>query len=180
MDISPQARLVKASGKIENLENTLKAYVGMGKNAQVLKGVVCTEKTPAWSKKVSGQFWQKVASLDAKKLALFLSDDSLVGLKNAVVRMMHNNAVDNELALLGIQGTTLTGLHKKVELPNQFYFGQMPVWTAIEAEMVVKRVKMTPEQVELCRGLAITGAVVDKLYPLIEPEEVVEVVEVAV
>ena len=174
MDISPQARLVKSQGKIENLENTLKTYIGMGKNAQILKQVVCTENAPSWSKKVSSQFWQKVASLDAKKLALFLSDDSLVGLKAAITRMMHNAAVDAELALVDIKGATLTGLHKKIEMPNEFYYGQMPVWTELESAAVIKRVKMTPEQVELCRGLAITGAVVDKLYPVVEPEEIAE------
>ena len=170
MEISPQAKLVKSQGTIENLENTLKAYVGMGKNAAILKAVVCTEKAPAWAKKVSGQFWQKVASLDAKKLALFLADDSLVGLKAAITRMMHNAAVDDELALLDIKGATLTGLHKKIELPNQFYYGHMPIWTELESASAITRAKMTAEQVELCRGLAITGAVVDKLYPLIEPE----------
>ena len=180
MEISPQARLVKSQGKIENLENTLKQYIGMGKNAQILKSVVCTEKAPAWSTKISSQFWQKVGSLDAKKLALFLADDSLVGLKAAIVRMTHNDAVDAELALLDIKGATLTGLHKRIELPNEFYYGQMPVWGQLESAMAIKRVKMTAEQVELCRGLAITGAVVSKLYPMVEPEEVVGVVEVAV
>lgn len=171
MDISPQARLVKSQGKIENLSDTLKAYIGMGKNAVILKSVVCTEKAPAWSKKVSSQFWQKVASLDAKKLALFLADDSLVGLKAAIVRMMHNAAVDAELQMVGLSVVTLTGLHKKIELPNQFYFDQMPVWMELESASAITRAKMTAEQVELCRGLAITGAVVAKLYPIVEPEE---------
>ena len=174
MDISPQARLVKATGKIENLSDTLKSYIGMGKNAAILKQVVCVENAPAWSKKVSSQFWQKVGSLDAKKLALFLADDSLVGLKAAITRMMHNAAVDAELALLDIKGATITGLHKRIELPNEFYYGQMPVWGQLESAMTIKRVKMTPEEIELCRGLAITGAVVAKLYPLIEPEEIAE------
>ena len=170
MDISPQAKLVKSQGKIENLETTLKQYVGMGKNAQILKSVVCVENQPAWSKKVSDQFWQKVGSLDANKLNKFLNDDSLVGLKNAVVAMQKNAAIDSELALVGLQGVTLKGLHKKIEMPNEFYFGQMPVWIELESASAVKRSKMTPEQVELCRGLAITGAVVDKLYPVVEPE----------
>ena len=171
MELSKQAKAIKATGKVTDLKAHLTSLVNVGKNATILKSVLCVENAPAWSKRVSDHFWGKVAGLDASKLNRFLNDDSLVDLKAAIVAMQKNATIDAELALVGLQGVTLKGLHKKVVLPNPFYFEQMPVWGELEAANMQRR-KMTFGEMEWCRGLTIVGALVEKLYPLVDPEAV--------